>query len=64
MQHRGTLEFFFDRLRRQSEALTGALHDRAAGSRFPAHEQRDTDDSFVAGHGDLGRCAVLHDIEQ
>jgi len=26
--------------------------------------KRDIDDSLVADHGDLGRCAVLHDIEE
>ena len=28
------------------------------------HEQGDADDALVADHGDFGRCAVFHDVEQ
>jgi hypothetical protein len=64
MQHRCTIEFVLDRLRFQAIALAGALHDRTARRRFAAHEQGDADDAFIADHGDLGRGAVLHHIQQ
>ena len=51
----------FDGLRRQPEPLASALHDGAAGSRLTAHGQGDADDSLVADHDDLGRCAVLRE---
>ena len=44
--------------------MARALHDRAAGRRLAAHEQRDADHAFVADDGDLGRRAVLHHVEQ
>jgi hypothetical protein len=40
------------------------LHDRPAGGRLTAHEQRDADDTFIAGDGNFRRRAIFHDIEQ
>ena len=48
----------------QPVAVAGALHDRAAGRGFAAHEQGNTDDSLVADDGDFGRSAIRHDVEQ
>ena len=41
-----------------------ALHDGAAGRRVTTHEQGYAQDAFVANDGDLGRCAILHHIQQ
>jgi hypothetical protein len=65
VQHRpGAVELEHHLLRVQAQALAGALHHRAAGRRFAAHEERDADQAFEADHRDLGRGAVLHQVQQ
>ena len=51
-------------LRFQPKSLPCALHHRTAGGGLSSHKQGNTDDAIVADHGNLGRSAVLHDIQQ
>jgi len=59
-----TTEFLLEPVARQSIRMTGALHDRAARRGFAAHEQRDTEHTVIAHHGNLRGSSVLHDIQQ
>ena len=64
VQHWRSVELFLDRPGLQLETMAGALNHRAAGRGFTAHEQRDSHQPFVPHHGDLGRRAVLHHVEE
>lgn len=44
--------------------MPGALHDRAAGGAFAAHEHGDANQPFIAHHRDFRRGAVLHHVQQ
>ena len=58
------VELILEPLPWQPVGRTRALHDRPARRALPAHEQRDADQALVAHHRDLGRCAVLHHVQQ
>ena len=58
------MELVLELLRDQPVRVAGALHDRAAGSGFTAHEQRDADEAVVADHRDFRRRAVGQDVQQ
>src|SRR5690348_5533176 len=49
---------------REPIRLTGTLHEGATRSRFTSHEQRHPDGALSAHHGDLGRRAVTHDVQE
>ena len=60
----GAIELVLQQRPLQPVGVTGALHNGPAGRGLAAHEEGDADDSLVTDHGDFGRCAVLHDVEQ
>ena len=58
------MELVLQLLAGQPVSMAGALYDRAARGGFTAHEQRDADETLVAHHRDLRRCAVFHHVQQ
>jgi hypothetical protein len=58
------VETGLERLRLHAKSDAGALHDAPARGGAAAHEERDADDAFVAGHGELRRCALRRHVEQ
>ena len=48
----------------EPETKAGALHNGAAGRGVAAHEQRNSQDAFVAYHRYFSRCATLQYIQQ
>ena len=64
VQHGRTLELFPDSSGVEPKTLSGALHNRPAGGGLTTHKKRDTDDALVPHHGNFGRRAVFHDVQQ
>ena len=58
------VEFGFHEGRLQPTSEPRALHDRAAGRGFTAHEKRHTHDAFVSDDRNLRGGAIFHDVEQ
>src|SRR5207245_2258324 len=59
-----SMKLFLELLPDQSVSAAGALHYRAARGGFIAHEQRDSDQAFVAYHGNFRRTTVFQHVQQ
>jgi hypothetical protein len=60
----GSVELRFERICAEPEPPAGALHHCAVWCGFAAHEKRDANDALLANDSNLGRRAVLQDVQQ
>ena len=60
----GAVELDLQHLSTQAQGIARALYDRPARRGVTPHKQRDANDTFITDHGDFGRGAVLHYVQQ